>query len=65
MLLPVDRLVRTNRRRAWEDDCDDRDRRLLWDSARQLERLSILSVRQARKIETLEADLASRKETTR
>jgi hypothetical protein len=65
MLLPVDRLVRTNRRRAWDDDCDDRDRRLLWDSARQLERLSVLAVRQARKIESLEAEIASRQERTR
>lgn len=59
MLLPIDRLIRMNRRRSWEDDIDDRDRRLLWDSARQLERLSRLVLRQAQMIEMLEADVAS------
>lgn len=62
MLLSVDTLIRKNRRRAWDDNIADSDRQLLWDSARQLERLSRLVVRQARAIENLEADVVSRKE---
>ncbi len=65
MLLSIDRLVRLNRRRSWEDDIDDRDRRLLWDSARQLERVSRLAARQALRIEHLEAELAERQEERR
>ena len=65
MLLSIDRLVRMNRRRSWEDDIDDRDRRLLWDSARQLERVSRLAARQALRIEHLEAELAERQEEKR
>jgi hypothetical protein len=62
MLLSVDSLIRKNRRRSWQDDVSDYDRRLLWDSARQLERLSRLVVRQARSIETLEAEALSLQE---
>ncbi len=65
MLLAIDKLVRLNRRRAWEDDVDDRDRRLLWDSARQLERVSRLAARQALRIEHLEAELAERQKERR